>query len=74
MLVGKYPVDGAKNHHMMYGKVLDSDYHLPCHISDSAAEVTLRVSLISSTIEPSSIIFFVVLDNRNTYSKTLMVN
>ena len=48
MLVGKYPVDGAKNHHMMYGRVLDSDYQLPGHISENAGEITLRVRFPSS--------------------------
>ena len=55
MLVGKYPVDGAKNHHMMYGRVLDSDYQLPGHISENAGEITLRVRFSSGILRNSTL-------------------
>ncbi|KAL4223756.1 ATP binding [Mactra antiquata] len=47
MLVGKYPVDGAKDHIEMAQRVLDSDYLCPNCVSDDAQDVVNKLLMKS---------------------------
>lgn len=47
MLVGKYPVDGAKDHIEMAQRVLDSDYLCPNFVSDKAQDVVNKLLMKS---------------------------
>lgn len=47
MLVGKYPVDGAKDHIEMAKMVLDSDYLCPNCVSDDAQDIVNKLLMKS---------------------------
>lgn len=47
MLVGKYPVDGAKDHIEMAQRVLDSDYLCPNFVSDKAQDIVNKLLMKS---------------------------
>ncbi|KAL3857108.1 hypothetical protein ACJMK2_011803 [Sinanodonta woodiana] len=44
MLVGKYPVDGAKDHVEMAQKVLECDYLCPSFVSDKMQDIVNKIS------------------------------